>query len=167
MKAIMHDLILSQRELLLDSLDVRFMHIDCDRLDRTTMLERKSLKKASQTLLFAIIRDILNRRFFDVADNRHVAMTFRERLLVSANASNTTGLLPSFPASYRSLDQPPALIPTDSKDFVRRRYHFAGRQHLDRMTFKKQSEPRTRLGPGGSHLPYPMLRALQSGKTST
>ena len=33
MKAIMHDLVLSQRELLLDSLDVRFMHIDCDRLD--------------------------------------------------------------------------------------------------------------------------------------
>jgi hypothetical protein len=47
-------------------------------------------------------------------------MTFRERLVVSANASNSTGLPPSFPASDRSLDQPPALIPTDSKDIAPR-----------------------------------------------
>ncbi|MFO0905863.1 MAG: hypothetical protein U0939_22840 [Pirellulales bacterium] len=55
----MNDLVVGQRELFLDGLDVRFMHVDRDRLDRTTLLGRKSLEKARQTLLFAIIRDIL------------------------------------------------------------------------------------------------------------
>src|SRR4030066_1250601 len=159
MVTIKDNLLLRLRYIALRRGNVRVPNIHGHGLNSLPLLLRKPLIIAIQTPLLTIIGKILHRPRIQVTNQREILVPLPNRLLIHTDPGTRPLSSGQQPSLDRSLHEVPRLVPTDPQN-PSRPQDVTLPKYIDRQPLKQQREPRTLLGPRQSHLPYPMLSAV-------
>src|SRR4030042_5928257 len=127
------------------------------------LLLRKPLIIAIQTPLLTIISKILHRPRIQVTNQREILVPLSNRLLIHTDPGTRPLPLGQQPSFDRTLHKVPCLVPTDPQN-PSRPQDVTLPKHIDGQPLKQQREPGTFLRPRQSHLPYPVLSTVYSGR---
>jgi len=160
MIAVKDNLLLSLGHMLPDRSQIRVPNVHSNCLNFLARLLRQESKIGVQTLFPPAIPHVFHRRSLQIVDYGDVIVPSTSRLLVHSDLP-CSPLFPLQSPLDRSLHDMPGLIPTDPQN-PRRTQDIARLQHIDRQPLKERREPCFLLRPGQTHLPHPMLMALNS-----
>src|SRR4030042_5247825 len=164
MVTIKNNLVLRLRHIALCRSNIRVPNIHGHSLNPLPLLLRKPLIIAIQTPLLTIIGKIFHRPRIQVANQREIRVPLPNRLLIHTDPGTRPLSSGQQSSLDRSLHEVPRLVPTDPQN-PSRPQDVTLLKHIDRQPLKQQREPRTLLRPRQSHLPYPVLSAVNPGRT--
>ena len=127
--------------------------------DTGELVGRQAREVAGQARLLAVLRDELDRRPIQVADEGEVLVPLGDGFLVDTEVGRHTRALGALPAFDRPLEDVPRLVPADTKN-PSGTPDVGLLEDINGQPLKEAREPRSRLGPRQAHLPNAMRRTL-------
>ena len=137
--------------------DVRWPHVQADRLDLLPVFLREGVKVGRKTLFLAPLADVLNGRFFQIAHQRHVAVALCNGFLIDAHLSGHLRALGRPAPDDRSLHQVPGFVPSNAQN-LGRLLHVGCQKDVNGQYLEQVRKATSHLRPRQCHLMYPVLR---------
>src|SRR5208337_718967 len=116
MIAIKHDLILRLGKMCPHRRNIRIPDIHRHCLNAFLLLLGETLKVTIQTRLLPVLRNILYRGGLQITDQRHIGVSFADRLLIDPNPRTNPFLFRHQTPLDRSLQNMPSFVPTDPQN---------------------------------------------------